>query len=107
MAGSPQDLRIPSRNEPPPDEKAKKEQRQTASGNLDDGRKKTLVLKNLWKITLANHMILFGIVILEGFEVIGFNLDSWVLVSLITGVLGSTTVHFLKRSADFAYSKSD
>ena len=106
MAGPPNDLRIPEKREPLPDEKAEIERLGHAEGRLDDGKKKVVVLKNLWMWLLFNHAMVFTIVIMDGWGgLIKFDLDMWVLISLIGGAMGSSTIYFIKRSADFAYSR--
>ena len=104
MGGSAPDISIAKRDEPIPDQNAKMEKMQTDTGTLEDGKQKN-TLKKLWSFVGVNHILLFLIIFFEGFEWFGFNLDSWVLVSLITGVMGSTTVYFLRKSTDFAYSR--
>lgn len=105
MTGSPNDLGIPEKKEPLSDKEARIEERQHAEGDLDDGRKKTKVLNKVWLWLGINHAAVFVIVILEGFIFIQFDLDPLVLASLIGGVMGSSTVYFIRRSADFAYSR--
>ena len=102
MTGSPEDL-IPIHKEPPPDQKAKKEEHRFKDHTLDKITK-VKVLRRIWLLIWFNYVMLFVIVYLEGWTVFGFDLDPWVLVSLIGSTMGSSAVYVIKRSVDYAYS---
>ena len=98
-------MRISPRNEPSPDEKARKGNSRVMEIHLDHAKLKQIVQKNLCVLTVINHGFLFVVIIFQGFNICEFRLDTWIMISLITGVMGSTTAYFLKRSTDFAHSK--
>ena len=102
MTGSPEDL-IPHYDKSSLDKKSNNEERQFNERTLDKITKNK-VMKKIWSLLWFNYVMMFLIVIWDGFDFVQFTLDTWVLVSLIGGVMGSSTVYVIKRSVDFAYS---
>ena len=100
--------KIPRINEPSPDDSSIKEDHNISSANADQGKEKTQMRKQLSKLFVLNHFILYIIVVLSGLDVsmnqIQYSLDSWVIVSLIGAITGSSVVYVWKRMADFAYN---
>ena len=94
---------ISKQKEPPPDKKAKIEEREFKDHTLDKITKRKM-LKRVWWLLYVNYGMVFLIVLLEGITVLDFELDPLVLVSLIGGVMGSSAIHVIKRSVDFAYT---
>lgn len=103
--------KIPSRDEPSTDDASIKEDANISSANADTGKEKPQMRKQLTNWFIKNYYILYGVVILSGLDVsmnqIQYSLDSWVIVSLIGGITGSSLVYVWKRMADFAYNEGE
>lgn len=107
MTGPLDDFGIPARDKPKSDSLSKKEAKDLASGGADQGKEKRQMRRFLAKAVIFHHYILYVVIFLSGFgsgeSAWRFYLDPWVLVTLIGGVMGSSTVYFWRRMTDYAF----
>ena len=68
MTGSPSDLGIPTKIEPKPDSRSKKEDRDLSSSRADDGREKRQIRRWFFNAVIVHHYILYLIIFLSGFS---------------------------------------
>lgn len=110
MTGSPDDLGIQSKSVPNSDSLSKKERMDLSSRRPSRRSEKHRLRRFLAQIVVWNYMWMYVILLLTGLgsddnAVLPFTLDPWVLVTLIGGIMGSSTAYFWRRMVDFAFDE--
>ena len=87
-----------------PDNNAVKEEYAFKTNTADQRNEKLQLRKWLKHYTVHNTFILYIFLFASGSELTQFSLDPWVLVTLIGGITGSSTVYYWRRTVDYAYN---
>lgn len=101
MNGSPTDLRIRKQPEPAPSDKAVTEERQFDKDDFDRAARRRL-LSDIWSLMRFSYAWMFAFILMDGIVGFPFDVDTWVLVTLIAGITGSSAAYFWKKVIDHA-----
>lgn len=105
MTGSPDDLGIRAKHGLQPDPLSMKEDDDLSSSRADNGTNVRFALTSANGLFLAMlYVATFTMLILNGFNIFGFELDPVILGGMIAAVIGISAPHFIDIKAHFDHN---